>query len=42
MKPTTESAPRRAPKEISLDFIAFMNRDYMKAKVKNRALASQH
>jgi succinate dehydrogenase / fumarate reductase iron-sulfur subunit len=30
------------PKEISLDFIAFMNRDYMKAKVKNRALASQH
>ena len=23
------------PKEISLDFIAFMNRDYMKAKVKN-------
>jgi succinate dehydrogenase / fumarate reductase iron-sulfur subunit len=29
------------PKEISLDFIAFMNRDYMKAKVKNRALAGQ-
>ena len=30
------------PKEISLDFIAFMNRDYMKAKVKNRSLAGQH
>jgi len=30
------------PKEISLDFIAFMNRDYMKAKVRNRALAGQH
>ncbi len=29
------------PKEISLDFIAFMNRDYVKAKVKNRALAGQ-
>ena len=29
------------PKEISLDFIAFMNRDYVKAKVKNRSLASQ-
>ena len=29
------------PKEISLDFIAFMNRDYVKAKVRNRALAGQ-
>jgi succinate dehydrogenase / fumarate reductase iron-sulfur subunit len=29
------------PKEISLDFIAFMNRDYLKAKVKNRSLAGQ-
>ena len=29
------------PKEISLDFIAFMNRDYMKAKIKNRALSGQ-
>ena len=29
------------PKEISLDFIAFMNRDYVKAKVKNRHLAGQ-
>ena len=29
------------PKEISLDFIAFMNRDYVKAKIKNRSLASQ-
>jgi len=29
------------PKEISLDFIAMMNRDYLKAKVKNRRLVSQ-
>ena len=29
------------PKEISLDFIAFMNRDYVKAKIKNRSLAGQ-
>jgi succinate dehydrogenase / fumarate reductase iron-sulfur subunit len=29
------------PKEISLDFIAFMNRDYIKSKSKNRSLASQ-
>jgi len=29
------------PKEISLDFIAFMNRDFVKAKIKNRGLASQ-
>ena len=30
------------PAEISLDFIAFMNRDYVKATVKNRRLAGQH
>lgn len=29
------------PKEISLDFIALLNRDYIKAKTKNRRLASQ-
>ncbi len=29
------------PKEVPLDFIALMNRDYMKSKVKNRSLASQ-
>ncbi|HJL89506.1 MAG TPA: succinate dehydrogenase/fumarate reductase iron-sulfur subunit [Acidimicrobiales bacterium] len=29
------------PKEISLDFIAYLNRDYVKAKVKNRALSGQ-
>jgi succinate dehydrogenase / fumarate reductase iron-sulfur subunit len=29
------------PKEISLDFIAYMNRDYVKAKIKNRKLAGQ-
>lgn len=29
------------PKEISLDFIALMNKDYMKAKFKNRRLVSQ-
>lgn len=29
------------PKEISLDFISYMNRDYMKAKIKNRRLAGQ-
>jgi succinate dehydrogenase / fumarate reductase, iron-sulfur subunit len=29
------------PKEISLDFIALMNRDYLKSKVKNRKLVSQ-
>jgi succinate dehydrogenase / fumarate reductase iron-sulfur subunit len=28
------------PKEISLDFIAFMNRDYLKSKFKNRAKLS--
>ena len=29
------------PKEISIDFIAYMNRDYVKAQVKNRKLISQ-
>jgi succinate dehydrogenase / fumarate reductase, iron-sulfur subunit len=29
------------PKSISIDFIAMMNRDYVKAKVKNRRLLSQ-
>jgi succinate dehydrogenase / fumarate reductase, iron-sulfur subunit len=29
------------PKEISLDFIALMNRDYVKAQLKNRRLESQ-
>ena len=29
------------PKEISIDFIAYMNRDYVKAQFKNRKLASQ-
>jgi succinate dehydrogenase / fumarate reductase iron-sulfur subunit len=29
------------PKEISLDFIAYMNRDYLKAKMKNRGLIGQ-
>jgi succinate dehydrogenase / fumarate reductase iron-sulfur subunit len=29
------------PKEISIDFIALMNRDYIKAKFKNRKLAGQ-
>ncbi len=29
------------PKEISIDFIAYMNRDYVKAKRKNKKLASQ-
>ncbi|HEY2332348.1 MAG TPA: succinate dehydrogenase/fumarate reductase iron-sulfur subunit [Acidimicrobiales bacterium] len=29
------------PKEISLDFIAYMNRDYLKAKTKNRGLIGQ-
>ena len=29
------------PKEISIDFIAFMNRDYVKSKVKNRSLVSK-
>jgi succinate dehydrogenase / fumarate reductase iron-sulfur subunit len=29
------------PKQISIDFIAWMNRDYVKAKFKNRKLAGQ-
>ena len=29
------------PKEISIDFIAYMNRDYVQAQLKNRKLASQ-
>jgi succinate dehydrogenase / fumarate reductase iron-sulfur subunit len=29
------------PKEISIDFIAVMNRDYLKAKIKNRRLLSR-
>jgi succinate dehydrogenase / fumarate reductase iron-sulfur subunit len=29
------------PKEISVDFIAMMNRDYVKAQFKNRKLVSQ-
>jgi succinate dehydrogenase / fumarate reductase iron-sulfur subunit len=29
------------PKEIPIDFIAYMNRDYIKAKFKNRRLAGQ-
>jgi succinate dehydrogenase / fumarate reductase iron-sulfur subunit len=29
------------PKEISIDFIAVMNKDYLKAKVKNRKLLSR-
>ena len=29
------------PKEISIDFIAYMNRDYVRAQVKNRRLLSQ-
>jgi succinate dehydrogenase / fumarate reductase iron-sulfur subunit len=29
------------PKEISIDFIAYMNRDYVKAKFKNRKLTGQ-
>ncbi len=30
------------PKSISQDFIAFMNRDYIKSKIVNRKLAGQH
>ena len=29
------------PKEIAIDFIAYMNRDYIKAKIKNRKLIGQ-
>lgn len=33
---------KACPKSISIDFIAMMNRDYIKAKVKNRRLLSQN
>jgi succinate dehydrogenase / fumarate reductase iron-sulfur subunit len=33
---------RACPKSISIDFIALLNRDYIKAKFANRRLASQH
>jgi succinate dehydrogenase / fumarate reductase iron-sulfur subunit len=29
------------PKQISLDFIAYMNRDYLRSKTKNRGLIAQ-
>jgi len=29
------------PKEIKQDFIAYLNKDYMKSKIKNRDLAGQ-
>ena len=29
------------PKEIPIDFIALMNRDYLKSKLKNRKLLGQ-
>lgn len=32
---------KACPKEISIDFIALMNRDYVKAQFKNRSLAGQ-
>ena len=32
---------KACPKSISIDFIALMNRDYIKAKVKNRRLTAQ-
>jgi succinate dehydrogenase / fumarate reductase, iron-sulfur subunit len=32
---------KACPKSISIDFIALMNRDYLKAKIKNRRLAGQ-
>ncbi|MBA3360364.1 MAG: succinate dehydrogenase/fumarate reductase iron-sulfur subunit, partial [Acidimicrobiia bacterium] len=32
---------RACPKEISIDFIALLNKDYLKAKVVNRHLASR-
>jgi len=32
---------RACPKQISIDFIAMLNRDYAKAGVKNRNLAGQ-
>jgi succinate dehydrogenase / fumarate reductase iron-sulfur subunit len=33
---------KACPKEISIDFIALLNRDYVKAQFKNRKLAGQH
>ncbi len=33
---------KACPKEISIDFIALMNRDYVRAKFSNRALAGRH
>ncbi|MEX2133031.1 MAG: succinate dehydrogenase/fumarate reductase iron-sulfur subunit, partial [Acidimicrobiia bacterium] len=33
---------KACPKSISIDFIAMMNADYVKAKFKNRRLAGQH
>jgi succinate dehydrogenase / fumarate reductase iron-sulfur subunit len=30
------------PKEIPIDFIALMNRDYLKSKLKNRKLVGQN
>jgi succinate dehydrogenase / fumarate reductase iron-sulfur subunit len=32
---------KACPKSISIDFIALMNADYMKAKLKNRRLVSR-
>ena len=32
---------KACPKEISIDFIAMLNRDYVKAQFKNRSLAGQ-
>ena len=32
---------KACPKEISIDFIALLNRDYVKAQFKNRRLAGQ-
>jgi succinate dehydrogenase / fumarate reductase iron-sulfur subunit len=33
---------KACPKQISIDFIAMMNADYVRAKFKNRRLAGQH
>jgi succinate dehydrogenase / fumarate reductase iron-sulfur subunit len=33
---------KACPKSISIDFIALMNADYVKAKYKNRRLVSQN
>jgi succinate dehydrogenase / fumarate reductase iron-sulfur subunit len=32
---------KACPKEISIDFIALLNRDYVKAQFKNRKLTGQ-